>query len=189
MQGKNHVALALAVPLGAAAIGGPLPATIPAWGGLVLGSLAPDIDGEGSICYLGNFLPQNITPKPVVRLLNWFGRTVSGLVRAIFGHRKALHWPLWAILMMASGLFFGVDWLLWFGAGYLLHILGDSLTKSGVPLLGPLSRRDFSFTPMVTGKPVESAFGVALWLIVGWRLYEVLPQSAWLWQLVSRFGG
>lgn len=189
MQGKNHIALALAVPLAGAVIGGPLPATVGAWGGLILGSLAPDIDGEGSICYLGNFLPRHITPSLVIRLLNWVGRTISSLIRSIFGHRAALHWPVWGLLLAGFGVFYGLDWLLWFGLGYLLHIAGDSLTVSGVPLFGPLSGRDISFTPMVTGKFVESALGVVLWLFVGWRLVVVLPQSAWLWQMVYQFGG
>lgn len=164
MQGKNHIALALAVPLaGSYLAGSPLPVSAGAWGGLIIGSLAPDIDGEGSICYLGNFLPRHITPLPVVRILNWLGRTVSSFIRAIFGHRAALHWPLWGAILIALGLAQQYDSLLWFGVGYLLHIAGDALTVSGVPLLGPLAQRDFSFLPMVTGKPLESGFGYLLW--------------------------
>lgn len=183
MQGKNHVALALAIPLaGAMATGNSdlLPQTVPAWGALIIGSLAPDLDGGGSVCYLGNFLPRHITPKPLVAALNGIGKTISDVIRATFGHRKALHWPSWGLLMVAGGLYLGLDWLVWFGVGYILHILGDSLTKSGVPLLGPLVTKDISFTPMVTGKFVESAFGVVLWCFVGWRVVELLPYDSWL---------
>lgn len=188
MQGRNHVALALAVPLGAAYVAGsPLPASVLAWGGLIIGSLAPDIDGEGSVCYLGNFLPQHITPKPIVRLLNWFGRTISSFIRALFGHRAALHWPLWGLLLAYAGYHFGLDWLLWGGIGYVLHILGDSLTISGVPLFGPLSKNDISFLPMVTGKFTESALGYLLWLFVGWQIVLILPYNDWLMQLIQRF--
>jgi len=51
MQGKNHVALALAIPLGAAMSLGPeaLPPDAAGWGGLVIGSLAPDLDGGGTM--------------------------------------------------------------------------------------------------------------------------------------------
>lgn len=190
MQGKNHIPLALAVPLaGSYLAGGPLPVSIGAWGGLVLGSLAPDIDGEGSICYLGNFLPKHITPRPVIRILNWVGRTISSGIRAAFGHRAALHWPLWGAILVAVGLAQNMEWLLWFGVGYLLHIAGDSLTKSGVPLFGPISKRDISFSPMVTGKWVERSFGVLLWLFVGWQVVTILPYDQWLWQLLYRFGG
>jgi len=191
MQGKNHVALALAVPLAGAMLVGIdlLPATAAAWGGLIIGSLAPDVDGEGSVCYLGNFLPRHITPKPVVTILNGIGKTISGVVRDIFGHRKALHWPLWGFMLVLAGGNFQLDWLAWLGVGYVLHIAGDSLTKSGVPLLGPVLAVDISFTPMVTGKWLESAFGYALWCFVAWRLaIEVLPRSVWLGELY-RFGG
>jgi inner membrane protein len=191
MQGKNHVALALAIPLGAALLTQPifLPATVAGWGGLIIGSLAPDIDGEGSVAYLGNWLPRHVTPKPVVALLNGLGRTVSGVIRSIFGHRKTLHWPVIGGLLILLASFWQIDWLFWFGVGYVLHILGDSLTVSGVPLLGPFSKYDFSFCPMVTGKFTESAFGWCLWAFVAWRVVDLLPQSTWLWQVVYRFGG
>ena len=191
MQGKNHVALALAVPLATAYIGPAiLPATLPAWGGLILGSLAPDIDGGGSIVYVGDLLPRKITPKPLRAALNGLGKTASDIIRSIFGHRKALHWPAWGLLLASIGVAMNLDWLVWFGIGYMLHILGDSLTKSGVPLLGPVITTDISFSPMVTGKFVESMFGVLLWGFVAWRLaVSVLPGSAWLWQMLYKFGG
>jgi membrane-bound metal-dependent hydrolase YbcI (DUF457 family) len=192
MQGKNHVALALAIPLAGAMLTGPgfLPTTVATWGSLIIGSLAPDIDGEGSVCYLGNFLPRHITPKPVITILNGIGKTISGVVRDIFGHRNALHWPAWGSALVILGVYLNLGWLIWFGLGYMLHIVGDSLTKSGVPLFGPLLTVDISFTPMVTGKWFESAFGYVLWCFVAWRLaVEVLPRSAWLVDLIYRFGG
>lgn len=191
MQGKNHVALALAIPLASALIAPPglLPATVAGWGALVIGSLAPDMDGEGSIAYCGNWLPRYVTPKFVVAVLNWLGQTTSGVIRAIFGHRNALHWPIIGLGLAAAGVYWGLEWLLWFGLGYALHILGDSLTKSGVPLFGPVWQADISFTQMVTGKFVESAFGVLLWLFVGWQAVSYLPHSGWLFQILYRFGG
>lgn len=190
MQGRNHVALALAAPLALAMVTGAtdiLPGSVVGWGSLILGSLAPDLDGEGSICYLGNFLPRHITPKPLVRILNWIGRTISSFIRAVFGHRTALHWPSWGVIMIAVSLTMRLDWLFWFGLGYILHIFGDSLTKSGVPLFGPLSSKDISFTPMVTGKFTESAFGVLLWLFVAWRIIDLLPYDSWLWHVYNQF--
>jgi membrane-bound metal-dependent hydrolase YbcI (DUF457 family) len=191
MQGKNHIALALAVPLAGAMLFNPhsLPQDAATWGGLILGSLAPDLDGEGSICYLGNFLPRHITPKPVVRILNWLGRTISSGIRAVFGHRKALHWPLWGCVLLVLGITSGQAWLAWFGIGYVLHIAGDSLTKSGVPLFGPVLAADINFTPMVTGKWVEKTFGYLLWCFVAWRLWvEAFPgMSAWTLEQIDGF--
>jgi len=179
MQGKNHVALALAIPLaGAMLLDTPLPATAWAWGGLVVGSLAPDIDGEGSIAYWGNFLPGRITPRPVVGLLNWLGTSISSLIRSVFGHRKLFHWPVWGVVLMLAASMLPSAYasiLFWFGLGYILHILGDAMTKSGVPIFGPLWQADISFTPMVTGKFTESAFGVLLWLFVGWQAVNYVP--------------
>lgn len=190
MRGKNHVALALAIPMAGVMVTGStelLPGSVITWGALILGSLAPDLDGEGSICYLGNFLPRHITPQPVIRLLNWAGRTISSFIRALLGHRAALHWPAWGFCMIAAGYGLQLDWMLWFGAGYILHIFGDSLTKSGVPLFGPVSTRNISFTPMVTGKFIESSFGVILWCFVGWRVVYLLPYDSWLWQVYHQF--
>lgn len=173
MQGKNHVALALAVPLaGAALTGGPLPASAAAWAGLLIGALAPDIDGGGSVAYWGNFLPRPITPGPIRALLNGVGTTVSGVVRSIFGHRNTLHWPLIGVALAGLGWYVSLDWLLWFGAGYVLHILGDALTKSGVPLLGPLWTGDISFSPMKTGGPAEAVLGIGLWAFVSYEMWQ-----------------
>lgn len=188
MQGKNHVALALAVPLAGAMVGGPLPPTAAAWAGLVIGSLAPDIDGGGKIAYLGDMLPRGITPAPLRALLNGIGKTISDIIRAIFGHRKAFHWPIIGLILLGLGVLLGKGWLVWFGLGYVLHIVGDSLTKSGVPLFGPLWTADISFTPMVTGKFVESAFGVMLWMFVSWRI-ALIVKSGYVMSLLYRFGG
>jgi membrane-bound metal-dependent hydrolase YbcI (DUF457 family) len=198
MQGKNHIALALAVPLAGSMLTGQqlLPPGASAWGCLILGSLAPDLDGEGSICYLGNFLPRHITPKTVIKILNWIGRTISSGIRAILGHRAALHAPVWGLIMVGFGLgLFGFkvdysEWLLWFGLGFLFHLFGDSLTKSGIPVLWPLWGGHISLTSMVTGSFIECAFGVLLWLFVAWRLAVdvVLPRSAWLGHILARFG-
>ncbi len=192
MQGKNHVALALAIPLALALTEPPLmdlPTSVGAWAGLIVGSLAPDIDGEGSIAYWGNFLPRGLTPWFLRAFLNWLGQTVSSIIRAIFGHRNLFHWPIIGLGLAFAGQALGLAWLFWFGLGYCLHIFGDALTKSGVPLFGPLYTGDISLTSMVTGKWVESTLGLLLWLFVGWQVVSLLPHSAWLWSIIYRFGG
>jgi membrane-bound metal-dependent hydrolase YbcI (DUF457 family) len=170
MQGKNHLALALAAPLGlslfpatANLIG--LPPDILAWAGLALGSLAPDIDGGGAIARPSKFLP-SLIPEPILDVLDRIGLTISKIVRALVGHRGATHWPVWGVAMVWAGFHWGWPWLAWFGIGYLLHILGDALTVQGVPVLGPLISKKFSLLPLRTGGRLETFFGGVLWLAV-----------------------
>jgi inner membrane protein len=186
MQGRNHVALALA---GALIIGPPGP-DVAAWGALVIGSLAPDLDGGGHIAYAGtSFLPR-IVPRPVRDLVDLVGITISRIVQRLLGHRGALHWPIWGVMLWLLGHNLGLAWLAWLGFGYVAHIAGDMLTKSGVPIFGPISQADISLTPMKTGGPIESLFGLGLWTFVAWRLWPMLQSvggMTYVWNLVKRF--
>jgi len=170
MQGKNHVGLALAAPLGLALAGVaiPLPATLTAWCALIIGSLAPDIDGGGTIARPSKFLP-DIIPGWLQKTLDRVGLKIARLIQALFGHRGGLHWPLWAGLMIWAGGRYELDWLIWFGAGYLLHIAGDLITVAGVPLLGPLSSRKISVLPMRVGGRLETVISFGLWAFVLWQ--------------------
>lgn len=62
-------------------------------------------------------------------------------ITIIFGHRGLTH-----SLIAVGGLFylayaFESVWLWWLAFGYTLHLVGDYLTDSGVPLLWPLRKR------------------------------------------------
>lgn len=174
MLGKTHLAVGLAVPLAAHALAvSPLPPAWPAWAGLGLGALAPDIDGEGSICYLGNFLPGHLAPRLLVKALNWLGTTISSLIRSIFGHRAALHAPLWPGLIMGAGWYYGYPLLLWFGAGCALHLAADMLTRAGIPLLWPMIKKDFSLLPLKTGSWLEKFLAALLWGFIAWRAAQL----------------
>jgi inner membrane protein len=169
MQGRNHVALALA---GALSIANPGQNMI-GWIALTLGSLFPDVDGHGMITHPGALMPR-IVPGPMRKLSDILGHVVSDLVQHIFGHRGAFHYPIWYVLLAAIGYHAGVTWLVWFAVGGLAHLAGDLLTKSGIPIFGPVSRQDVALTPMRTGSAIESVFGLALWGIVAWRAYPLL---------------
>ena len=192
MQGRNHLILAMAVPIATGVFIGPEtmpPGPLP-WGALALGSLLPDLDGGGSIAYMGNLLPRSITPAPLRAALNGLGRAVSDVIRATFGHRNALHWPVWGVLMFIAGRYLGLPWLMWLGIGYVLHILGDSLTIAGVPLFGPIIRKDISFFPMRTGGFLENVLSVGLWLFVAWGVYQLvdfirLPEMGTLFTFIT----
>jgi len=74
---------------------------------------------------------------------------------------------VWGVALYMLGIYTGQNWLQWFGFGFTAHVLGDALTKQGVPLLGPFITRNISFTSMRTGGAVESLFGMLLWGAVG----------------------
>jgi len=171
MQGKNHVGLALAAPLAAVLAGAPvaIPASLATWCALIVGSLAPDIDGGGTIARPSRFIP-DIIPAWIARGLDRIGLRLARVIQALFGHRGGLHWPLWAGLMIWAGGRYELDWLVWFGAGYGLHLLGDWITVAGIPIFGPVSSRKFSLFPMRVGGRVEGLISFCLWVFILWQL-------------------
>lgn len=108
-----------------------------------LGALLPDIDHPSS----------------------WFGRRVRSVsvpLAMVFGHRGITH-----SLLAVVGCLFGLL-ILGRGAiapavlvGYLSHLLCDSLTKGGVPLLWPW-RRPFGPRLLRTGGLAEFLIGALL---------------------------
>jgi inner membrane protein len=58
-------------------------------------------------------------------------------------------------------------WLAWFAVGYASHLLADSLTKGGIPMLGPLSKRRFGLLPrglrISNGSRIEAVLSTAVW--------------------------
>jgi len=181
MQGVNHVGLAVALPLTAAAIyHSPAPADTLAWAALIVGSLAPDLDGGGLIARPSKWLP-DLVPGWVDRALDRFGLAISRFIQTLLGHRGGLHWPLWGLAMAYAGQQLTWPWLFWLGIGVLLHLLGDMLTVQGIPLLGPISQRKVSIFPMRTGGRLEAAVGAAVWAVV------LLFIGSWVWGLAAEW--
>lgn len=172
MQGRNHLALAL---LGAMVVVSP-GEDVSGWVALGLGSLAPDIDGHGTISHPGAFMPR-MTPRPIRAIADGIGHVVSDGVQAVFGHRGAFHYPIWYVAMALIGWHLGLSWLMWLGIGCLAHLAGDIITKSGIPVFGPLSRRDIAMPPYIkTGTWGEEVIGLVIWGVIAWRGW-VLAQS------------
>lgn len=98
------------------------PATV---GAAALGSLAPDIDHPRS--WLGRRLP----------FISW---PLAGLI----GHRGITH-SLIAVLAAVSAILWlpeiGAGLVVAFAVGYLIHLLGDAMTASGVPFFWPMEYR------------------------------------------------
>ena len=141
------------------------------------------ITGYGSlIAALGGLLPDIDHPESVI------GRRVRVLslpISTVFGHRGITH------SLLATGAMVGVLWWIthnpayepyrWMIAplciGYLSHLLGDSMTPSGVPLFYP-KKKTYSFNLFKTRSTVEfvvvSVLTLALLvgLEIGGEVYE-----------------
>lgn len=111
--------------------------------GAFLGSVLPDIDHKGS------FIGRRLKP-------------ISFILYHTIGHRGLTHTPIFVIglstllaylVMQLSG--FAQATMLFFVlglfGGMLSHLALDLLTKGGVPLFYPFSKKDISLTPFKTG--------------------------------------
>lgn len=123
------------------------------YGGLLLGSLLPDIDH-----------PQS----SISRLL--FG--VGSIFHRIFGHRGFTHSLLACLILWGLIQSIHVSFSIGFCLGYLSHLLGDFFTNRGVPLLHPLSKKRWR-APLTfkTGSRVESLVMTLLSLAIFALLY------------------
>lgn len=127
--------------------------------GSVVGSLVPDIDHTQS--FLGNRM--KIVSKPMNSLLGH---------RGIF-HSPFLHFLILLILYalgymsLTYGSFVLCKYLLLgLGAGIASHLLLDSLTKSGIPMLYPISKKRISLMKLTTGSKSETIVQGLLCLII-----------------------
>jgi len=97
---------------------------------VMLGAMLPDIDHPDST---------------IGKRVKW----LSYPIRMVFGHRGISH-SLFAVSTMCWCAYAADNiWLSWLALGYLLHLVGDYLTDSGIPLLYPLSHKRYRF--LITG--------------------------------------
>lgn len=155
----------------------------------LVGTLAPDIDGNGSITRPGTIL-RRFFGREVAKLLDGITELVSAIVRRSFGHRGFIHSPLVAACIIFGGFYFDRTWLIWLGGGYAAHLLGDALTAGGIPLLSPISSHRTSFTAMKTGSRTEAVVAGALVFFVigfGWSLLpeQVKATHRQLYQVIA----
>ena len=149
MMAVSHMVMGAALWAVSAKLGGANPAEPQALGAAVLGALLPDIDH-----------PQS-----------WAGRklrVVSVPLSLLVGHRGVTHSALAVIGCLAVLATMGMGWMAApVVIGYLSHLLADSLTPSGVPLLWP-SRRRFTLNLCETGSLVEMLLVAAVAVVGGW---------------------
>lgn len=183
MQGHNHLALGL---MGAMVVTNP-GNDVTSWIVFGLGTLAPDIDGHGYISHPGAFMPR-LVPRPIRYLADGIGHVISDGVQSVFGHRGAFHYPVWYLAMALFGWHLGLHWLFWLGIGCLVHLAGDLITKSGIPLFGPIWRRDIALPPYIkTGGLGEAVFSLAIWGVIAWRGYDLVKDWPAAKQALSMF--
>jgi inner membrane protein len=123
MMAPTHLAFGvLAVSLFGLIAGASL--TPEAFGFAVLGALLPDVDTTastiGRLCYpLAWYLERRFGHRGITHSL--VGLVIAALVSLIFVSFRALSWLSWSA----------------FVAGYLSHLMADSMNKEGIPLFWP----------------------------------------------------
>lgn len=130
--------------------------------GAVIGSLLPDIDSPKS--KMGRKMP-----------------TTSHLINFMVGHRTLFHsliipailafivycfTKLGSVSILALLLLSGITF------GYLLHILLDSFTKEGVPLLYPLSNHGFGLKLVHEGGVVDYIIGFIFYVLAALKIFQ-----------------
>lgn len=171
MTSPTHLVIGLASSVALTRISG-FDLTPEALLAILLGSIAPDIDGDGVVSRPGRLFRRFLS-RPIARMLDAFGQALSALFRTTLGHRGFFHWPLLPVIMFIGSYYFQSPLLFWFGWAYLFHILADACTPAGVPLLAPFTKREINFFSIPTGSPGELiVFGITLFCVIifGWDL-------------------
>ena len=82
----------------------------------IIGSLASDIDGEGSITRPGKILWRFVGPA-IGNLLDAIFELFSAVLKLFFSHRGFIHSPFIACCFIGLGFALDKMWLIWFGGG------------------------------------------------------------------------
>lgn len=175
MTGPTHALFGLALTVALADTTGLLPSA-PQLLLVLLGSIAPDIDGEGSVTKPGKIL-NRLVPRGTARMLDDFGQILSKIIHCFSHHRGIFHAPIMGLIMIGAGLYFEMFWLFWFGFGYLSHIIADSLTMGGIPAFGPFKQNMYSLLRIRTGSLREGLFFILLSIYLVLRGFPLLPES------------
>jgi len=103
--------------------------------GADIGALIPDMDGAGN--RLWDLLPAGHSVGKILRRVFYKHRTLTHSLIGVYGIYKLLEWVLVKLLNPAF-----LDERIVLASimiGYLSHLLADSLTEEGVPLLFPIN--------------------------------------------------
>ena len=170
MLGRSHAVLggtATAVVLftnGFNLIESPVPFTV----GMVIGTLAgllPDIDSANAKIRttfgvgrqqarreLRRWRSKGILER-ILDFFQWIIAAFLNVVDRLLPHRGITHWGLTALVLTGVLVYIcntqGLTAAIWlsFGAGYFSHLLGDGVTRAGVPFWAPFYQRSVRFLP------------------------------------------
>lgn len=148
---------------------------------VIIGSLIPDIDTPNSklggpfekwgLVLMFSLIGVEIITPGVTKVIQYILMMLSPLLFVFTGHRKFTHSIAFVLLMAGYStilyLFIHIPifYLMGFLVGVISHLFGDYLTKRGIPLLYPLSRKYFRFfVTFKTGSPTEK--GITTGLII-----------------------
>ncbi len=218
MRGRTHVAFAAALGLGLslalresesgwlAGMGLAIQESESGWlvgtGLAALGGLLPDIDEPRSLIgHSPQILARGATRRSrrgsltrvlilvLGELLTGLVQALSTAIRELMGHRGMMHWALMAVaLAVPLAALWGPHIGLYFLIGYLSHLALDMMTRSGVPVLGPLSKRRLHLLPPLlrvrTGGPVDHLLqfgaGAAFVLLLTISYIADIEGASWL---------
>lgn len=177
MTARTHDAFALASLVTVAAFYPPISINLLTLVGSIvaadIGAAIPDMDGSGN--RLWHMLPAGEKTGKVLRRVFYRHRTLSHSLIGTFAIYKFLEWLLPRFLNQG---FIDSQIILYsVMIGFVSHLIADSLTEEGLPLLFPL-RISFGFPPIKslrikTGKWFENfIIYPAIWIYLVWFIRE-----------------
>ena len=166
MKGTMHLTCGVCVGMTTAyLLNGADPVSLAACGTLGgIGGLLPDIDTPTSM--VSKSIP--LLPKAINRAFGHRTFTHSLMIPVLIG--IVIAWGLSAGWMTKNTLLA----LICFLAGFMMHLVQDTLTKGGVPWLYPLKKKRFSLLPIRSGNPVEVIFTLILVAVYAGGLSYIL---------------
>lgn len=208
MRGSTHIVAGAVAAVGLNLVTGYIPLHPPETLALValanvVGSLLPDIDSSESVIShaTGSDSHPDWTARRWARLIGLRRDSkqvvvglltivlgvfslITGIFRklALRGHRGLTHTLIVPILFVAVFPLLGKPgWGIAFLLGYATHLLGDAMTRSGIPVLWPLTDSRYHLLPrpiqLRTGSPAEHALMALLCLGLGLGLWQMVPKG------------
>ena len=175
MTAPSHIVTGLATVVVVGRVTGVTPDAVSLLA-FIVGSLAPDIDGEGSITRPGKILWRFFGPA-IGNVLDAICEFFSAVLKLFFAHRGFIHSPILACGIIGLGFILDHVSLMWFGGGWVAHLLGDAVTVGGIPMWSPISSRRVSLSDMRTGSRTEHTIAAELLVLTCAFGWELLPEG------------